>query len=209
MTVDAKTGELIRLYSSAWMPEEAVERTVDAEAAQETVTEFLNELCGTQFAKTALYDSMDALEQERTISHSFTFAQQENGYFYPDNNIYVGVDATDGSISSYGKNFKDDITFDAPEGIVSMDAAIDAWLDTYTVKLGYIMVPTAIDPEHPQYQALKDYVVSTTRSAMQGWGLWVLLIAAIGVLYYNYGDNAIVVVDQSSVSEVASALQEF
>lgn len=32
---------------------------------------------------------------------------------------------------------------------------------------------------------------------------------AIGVLYYNYGDNAIVVVDQGTVSEVASALQEF
>lgn len=39
--------------------------------------------------------------------------------------------------------------------------------------------------EKINYQALKDYVVSTTRSALQVMVLWVLLIAAIGVLYFT------------------------
>ncbi len=39
--------------------------------------------------------------------------------------------------------------------------------------------------EKINYQALKDYVVSTTHGALKVMVLWVLLIAAIGVLYFT------------------------
>ncbi|MBQ8585814.1 MAG: hypothetical protein IJ452_05990, partial [Butyricicoccus sp.] len=63
VVADAKTGELLRMYSSGWMPEEPVERTVTAEAARTAAEAFLTTQCGAQFAKTALYDSTDALEK--------------------------------------------------------------------------------------------------------------------------------------------------
>lgn len=160
VTVDAKTGTLVRVYSSAWMGEDTVERPVSAEAAQTAAEAFLKQQCGTQFAKTALYSSTDALESDRRISHSFTFAQKVNGYFFPTNGITVGVDASDGSISTYEKQFDDGVTFDSVSGILSSDQAMDAWLNTYTVQLGYVHVPKAVDYSKPEYQALADYGIS-------------------------------------------------
>lgn len=154
-TVDARTGELLSLYSSARLPE-GTERTVDAATARKATETFLACIAPDRFAKTALYSSHDALESESTVSHSFTYAQQENGYFYTDNAIYVGIDSTDGSISSYSKYFDDAVTFDSPEGIISMDAAIDAWMNTYETTLQYILVPAAIDFSQPEYAPLAD-----------------------------------------------------
>ena len=153
-TVDARTGELLSLYSSASLREDGPARTVDAAAAQRAAEDFLRSIAPDQFGKTALYDSSDALEGERTVSHSFTYAQQENGYFYTGNIFYVGVDATDGSISSYEKYFDDAVTFDSPDGVISADDAVDAWLDTYETALQYILVPAAIDFSQPEYAPL-------------------------------------------------------
>lgn len=171
VTVNAKTGDLIRVYSSAWMPDEAVERTVDGAAAQEIASSFLKEQCGTAFAKTQLYNSYDALEHERRVSHSFTFAQKANGYFFPGNSLSVGVDTTDGSISSYEPRFDDSVTFDSPAGILTEDQALDAWLDTYNVKLAYILVPTAVDYAQGEYQPLMAYGISYLYKLVLGYGL--------------------------------------
>lgn len=171
VTLDARTGELIRVYSSAWMPEEAVERTVSRDTALTTAQAFLKDQCGDQFSKMAIYGDNDALEGQRTVSHSFTFAQKVNGYFFPENSIQVGVDATDGSISLYEKQFDDAVTFDSPAGILTADQALDAWLDTYTVQLEYVMVPAAVDYSKPEYQPLADYGVSYLYKLVLGYRL--------------------------------------
>lgn len=171
VTLNAKTGELIQVSSSAWMPSEAVERTVDVEMAAQSAAAFLTSQCGQQFARCELYDQTDALAQERRVSHSFTFAQKENGYFFPTSSISVGVDTTDGSISSYYNSFAEDVTFDSPEGIFTMDQAIDAWLATYEVPLGYIRVPTAVNYAHPKYQVLLDSGISYLYKLSLGYTL--------------------------------------
>jgi len=171
LTVDARTGELIRVSSSAWMADETVERSVDAQQAQEKAAAFLQSRCGDIFAKTELYRSSDALTNDWNVSHSFTFAQKENGYFFPANSISVGVDATDGSISSYNCVFDDSVTFESPEGIVTMDAALDAWLDTYTVQLAYVHVPAAVDYSVPEYAPLKDIGITYLYKLVLGYGL--------------------------------------
>lgn len=171
VTLDAKTGKLMDVYSSGRMPEEPVERTVDAAAAKEAAASFLTTQCGTQFSKCDLYNSSDVLENDARISHSFTYAQKVNGYFFPGNSIYVGVDATDGSISSYSNNFDDEVTFDSASGILTMGQAIDAWLDTYEVQLGYIRVPTAIDYSRPEYKSLMDYGISYLYKLTLGYAL--------------------------------------
>ena len=171
VTVDAKTGELIQVYSSAWMPGEAVERIVDQAAAQEIAAAFLKAQCGEEFVQTELYNSYDALENDFRVSHSFHFAQKVNGYFFSNNNLSVGVDATDGSISSYEKQFDNRVTFDSPAGILTKDQALDAWLNTYNVKLAYILVPTAIDYAHSEYQPLMNYGISYLYKLILGYGL--------------------------------------
>ena len=153
-TVDARTGQLLSLYSSGRLGEDGPGRTVDAGAAQTAAEDFLHDIAPAQFAKTDLYESYDALENETSRFHSFTFAQKENGYFYTGNYFCVGVDTTDGSISSYETVFDDTVTFDDPAGILSADDALDAWLATYEVQLQYIPVPAAIDFSQPEYAPL-------------------------------------------------------
>lgn len=171
VTLDAKTGKLMNVYSSARMPDEPVDRKVDTAAAQKAAIAFLTAQCGTQFSKCDLYNSTDALEHDTRISHSFTYAQKVNGYFFPGNMISVGVDATDGSISSYSNSFDDGVTFDSAVGILTMDQAIDAWLDTYEVQLAYIRVPTAIDYSKPEYKPLMDYGISYLYKLTLGYAL--------------------------------------
>ena len=171
VTMDAKTGKLMNVYSSSRMPNEPMERKVDADAAQKAAIAFLTAQCGTQFGKSELYDSTNALEHDTRISHSFTYAQKVNGYFFPGNMISVGVDATDGSISSYSNSFDDAVTFDSAAGILTMDQAIDAWLDTYEVQLAYIRVPAAIDYSKPEYKPLMDYGISYLYKLTLGYAL--------------------------------------
>jgi len=171
VTLDAKTGKLMDVYSSGRMPEDPVERTVDTAAAKAAAASFLTAQCGTQFSQCDLYTSTDALENDTRISHSFTYAQKVNGYFYTGNSIYVGVDATDGSISSYSNSFDDEVTFDSAVGILTTDQAIDAWLDTYEVQLGYILVPTAIDYSRPEYKPLMDYGIGYLYKLTLGYTL--------------------------------------
>ena len=171
VTLDAKTGKLMNVYSSARMPDEPVDRKVDTAAAKEAAIAFLNAQCGTQFGKCDLYDSINALDHDTRISHSFTYAQKVNGYFFPGNMISVGVDTTDGSISSYSNSFDDAVTFDSAAGILTMDQAIDAWLDTYEVQLAYIRVPAAIDYSKPEYKPLMDYGISYLYKLTLGYAL--------------------------------------
>ena len=171
VVLDAKTGDLIRVYSSAWMPDEPVARTVTAEAAQTAAADFLTAQCGAQFAQTALYDSADALAQEGAITHNFNFAQQVNGYFYAGNSISVGVDSTDGSISYYEKFFDDAVTFDTADGVIPVDAALDAWLATYDVPLSYIQVPAALDYSVAAHRPLMDMGVGYLYKLVLGYQL--------------------------------------
>lgn len=171
VTLDAETGELLSVYSSAWMSDETMERKVSAAEAETLAADFLRQQKGEQFAETALYDSDDAQENERRVSHSFTFAQKANGYFFPESSFTVGVDATDGSISAYNSSFREDVTFDAPDGILRADAALEAWLDTYAVQLGYVRVPTAVDYTRPEYMALLDYGIAYLYQLTLGYTL--------------------------------------
>lgn len=146
VTVNAKTGELISMYGYGpgrygLLAENGKEaKTITVKDAQAKASAFLTKLWGTQFAKTEAYNApADAAAQQ-----GFTFAQKENGYFFPGNSISVQVDA-DGSIMGFSKSFDDDVTFDSADGLVSLETAVDAWCESYPVELGYMEIPIALD----------------------------------------------------------------
>lgn len=171
VTVDAKTGKLIQVSSSGWLPEGDVTRSVDLTQAQKAAEAFLSEQCGAQFAKTELYNSSDALANDWNLSHSLTFAQKEAGFFYPDNQIVIGIDATDGSVSSYRNRMNDAVIFAPSTGIVDTEKALDAWLNTYEVPLSYVNVPSAIDYSKPEYAPLRDYGIAYLHRLVLGYTL--------------------------------------
>ncbi|MBR5153078.1 MAG: S-layer homology domain-containing protein [Clostridia bacterium] len=159
ITMDAKTGQLVSVYSSASLPKDG-KRTVNIKKAEAVAQAFAKQIAPGQFAKTRLYQSNDAMEQEYQVSHSFTYAQQENGHFFPENQILLGIDATDGTISRYEKRFHDKVIFDSPDGILTVGQAIDAWMETYLVSPRYVKVPYALDYSRPETKPLLDNGIS-------------------------------------------------
>lgn len=150
VTLDGGTGALLAVSSSGGWTDEA--GPVGPDAARKTAEGFLKEVCGGDFARTALYESNAA---ETGNVHSFTYAQKENGCFFPENSLNVDVDSTDGSVSRYSRRFED-VAFESAEGVVDMDTALDAWFGTYDVTLEYLGVPRKLDPSAPEYRPLVD-----------------------------------------------------
>ena len=140
-TVDARTGLLESLTGSTRYDEDRTAKLTQ-DQAQKKAEDFLKQLWGEQFALTACYDSGDHIPMGY---YSFTFAQRENGYFFPENNIRVSVDVVSGAICGASRSFEAQVTFDDPQGVISQQAALDAWFATYTTTLGYLLVPAEKD----------------------------------------------------------------
>ncbi len=153
VVADAKTGTLQSVYSSIpWYDEDSKpEAAIDADAALARAEAFLSGYYGEDFAKLALYDESGeaSILGGNTLSYGCRFAQKENGYFYAGNYYSVSIDLTDGSVSSFHYSFDREVTFDSPDGIVSMDSALTAYFNTYDVELCYLAVPEKLDPNSP------------------------------------------------------------
>ena len=135
--VDARTGALESLTGSTRYDEERTAK-ITREQAQERAEDFLSGLWGESFALSACYNTSEYLPMGY---YRFTFAQQVNGYFFPENQLTVSVDVTTGAICGARRDFETQVTFDDPQGIIDQQAALDAWFGTYTTTLGYLMVP--------------------------------------------------------------------
>lgn len=153
VTVDGKTGELLSM--SGYRPWQAEDTDIlSAAAAQKKGEAFLQKLWGGQFGKTALYTPVS--DGEKVTSYNFTFAQKANGYFYPANSISVQVDAVNGSVMGFSKDFDDDVKFDDAQGLISLEAAIDAWAGTFPVDFGYMAIPVELNLDQPEFMPLRN-----------------------------------------------------
>lgn len=168
VVMDAKTGALQSMYSSnPWTGSEGEVKLTEADAKAKADA-FLTKLWGAQLAKTEVYSST-APDNSRGV-FSFTLAQKANGYFFPANAIYVSVDPADGTIRSFSKSFDDEVTFDDPAGIITLEAAIDAWAGSFPVDFGYLEVPVALNMEEPVYKLLWDAGYRYYNSLKPGYG---------------------------------------
>ncbi len=145
-TVDARTGEVQRVNSS--MPWER-ERVLTEEQAAEKAAAFLKSFCPDRAESLERYMPSAYKPLEDAPYYSFQFAQKENGYFFPENMYRIAIDAVNGAVYSLSYDWSDDITFDSPEDIISMEEAIDAWMATYDTALAYRLVPQELDAADP------------------------------------------------------------
>lgn len=134
--LDAKTGEFESISGYSNEPATLSESTLRA-AAEAFAKEHAEH-----------FDSY-VLSENDTWSKGtyFTYYRHENGVPFKQDSITVCVDGSDGSIVSFSYNYTDDLTFPDTDGIVDMDAALDAYFGAYTVELGYAELPTAVTPE--------------------------------------------------------------
>lgn len=171
VTLDARTGELEAVSSSAWLSEKSTVTRKSHDDARRIAESFLAEQCPGQFAETALYDEDDATERTGQVSHSFEYARKANGIFFPANSLSVGVDSTDGSISMFQREYDEDVTFDSAEGVLTAEQALDAWFGTYEVKLQYVPVPAAVDYSKPEFEPLAEQGIRYMNTLALGYRL--------------------------------------
>lgn len=145
ISCDAKTGELKSVWSSSPYDKDR-KASVTEDKARATVETFLGEYWGTDYSKTELYDSVPWESENWNAAHAFTYAQKENGFFFPENNFNVSVDIEDGSISGFSRNWTEVSEFESPDGILSDSAALDAWFNHYNLRMGYSRIPVKLDP---------------------------------------------------------------
>lgn len=169
VTVDAKTGELLSMYGyNPYRTKQDGVRYLAAGKAQAKGEAFLKTLWGDQFAKTEVYNAPDP-EADTTV-WGFTFAQKVNGYFFPGNSLSVRVDAADGSIMGFSKGFDDEVTFDSAQGLISEEAALETWCQSFPVELGYMEIPVALDMTK-EYELLRNAGYSYYNALKPGYAL--------------------------------------
>ena len=144
-TMDARTGQVQRLDSGIpW--EEEDQPSLTEEEAKTKAEAFLKNHYEEAFAHLALYQTpgnaaVPLDSRESVPAYTFQYARQENGYFFPEQYYSVRIDATDGSVCGFSFQYDEMVTFDDPQGVLSAQSAMDAWMDTYQVTLGYLLVP--------------------------------------------------------------------
>ena len=153
ITVDARTGEVLYVSSSApW--DETARPALSVSQAQAKAESFLRAQYGSHASHLELYAADDDTGDGAPY-YRFTFARKENGYFFPADAYTVGIDAADGSVYSLSYQYSEDVTFAPAEGLISAEAALDAWMATYDVALSYLAVPEALTGSDSVTQRLR------------------------------------------------------
>lgn len=148
VTVDAKTGAVKSLWSRRYFQgegEETVNYTTTLSAAQPKAEAVLKTFAGEHFPVLALAASTDAQVADRhDWQHTFTFQHKAGDWFYPGNSYTVGVDATDGTVSSLDGSFDAEVKLVVPQSIVTPDQAAQAYAQAMDLPFSYLEVPVSI-----------------------------------------------------------------
>lgn len=180
VTLNAKTGALLRVYSSRpYVPEE--ENKVSEDAARRTAEAFLSAQQSGRFAKCAAYTPGYQWENGKYGVWSFQYARQEQGYFFPRDQFTVEIDAADGTVSAYAQSWSDNVRFDSARGVISQERAVEAYYKTFQLVKGYVAVPRKLDLSVPEYAPLVNMGYSALNSLKLGWKLAATEESALGI----------------------------
>ena len=144
--VDARTGEVLAVYSSAPWDREA---KLTQEQALAKAEAYLKEVCPDRTMELYTGSTDRLLDARSGPSYEFYFCRKENGIFFPANEYHISIDNTDGSIYYLSITWDEDMSFQDPSGIVSMDVAKRAWAGTYEAALAYRSVPQKLTGDDP------------------------------------------------------------
>lgn len=141
VTVDAKTGALLRVSTSS---EYAREDVWTGDAAS-VAKDFLS-------AQYPDYFAASARKNEDTDEANYLrYVRQANGIPYCSNYLSVSVCRVDGTIGSFSLEWDKDAQFPAPENIVDAKAALAAYAGCFEAKLTYTAYPEKVDASDPQW----------------------------------------------------------
>lgn len=135
--LDAKTGELISLYS--YREADAQEKeTVDRAAAEKTAAAFAEKYAKDAFARCKVSEIDEQILLRNQEKNSIHFIRYENEIPYDSNSIHVEVDGVTGQINYFSKIWNDEMVFEDPSGLVGEETAKAALLGEGGLSLKYL-----------------------------------------------------------------------
>lgn len=167
-TVDARTGAVKSLYSSARWDKEK-KSAVSKDVAQKTAEAFLSRYSA-HAGEFALYDTTDSTADGAPF-YAFSFARKANGVFFPENSCTLQIDRMTGAVAGVSYTYNENITFDANEGLISSDAALDAWMASYDVALAYRSMLKELSRSVPTEAKLIDMGYTRFRTLLLSYAL--------------------------------------
>lgn len=182
ITIDAKSGQLLSVSTSypLWERDDTAYAAVGAEG-------FLRACAPDMLAESVLctlsgYDGQDGQ----------TFARVRDGYFFPENYLYVRMNDAAGTVDEYRFVWDDDAEFAPSAGIVGEKAAKDAYIDALELTLGYAAWPEAIDYDDPVLYRYAD------------WGY--TFVESLRLAYWYGGTDAVPGVDALTGEALTSSV---
>lgn len=141
ITVNAKTGELLSVYTTYPLWEKDPEVTMTKAVRDRAAENFLSLAAPELAAETDLctlkgYNEGDAA----------TFAQVHDGYFYPDNYLTVTINPSTGTVDTFTRAWED-VRFGPSEDPVTEQQAMNIYRKALDVTLGYVAWPVDISLE--------------------------------------------------------------
>lgn len=138
VTLDAETGELIRFYACDYSAydsrKESEAPAVKAEAALKTAELFIVEYSPEQATKV----KAEAEDDEVYGDYYLNFARRENDIPYYANYVNVSVNSETGLVTSFSKNWDDELVFESPDGIMDTATAEQAFRQHANFTLSYV-----------------------------------------------------------------------
>lgn len=138
VTLDAKSGDLLSLYAYRSSSDKETAQYTRAQA-QDIALNFAQKYAADKMAVSTLADTADTENGDK--SQSFTYQHTVNGIPFPQNAVYVTVDAVTGAVTSFSTSWDKDVTFASADGIVSAEAAKSAYTGALGVILSYVYQP--------------------------------------------------------------------
>lgn len=140
ITMNAKTGQITYVYTSYPLYEEDEDVQMDEASRQAAAEAFLTSVAGEMFGESGLC-TLRGYEEKS----GYTYARLHDGYFYPENYLYVTVNPATGTIDRYDYVWDEETEFADSQGIVDEATATAAYVDALEVTLGYVAWPLAIE----------------------------------------------------------------
>jgi len=167
-TLNARTGAAQSLYSYAPWDKEA-KSAVSAAEAQKLAEAFFARF-STHASEFELRDANDRTADGAPF-YGFTYARKVNGVFFPEDTCTIQIDRMDGAVAGVSLTYSEDKTFDSTEGVVTAEAALDAWMETYDVALAYRSQSRKLNAAEPLEAKLIDCGYTSFRMLLLTYAL--------------------------------------
>lgn len=164
ITVNAKTGEILSVSTNYPLWELADKGGKTENVLRKNAEAFLEQCAVDMFGEAELCTLEGCGHPEGLV-----YARVENGYFYPENYLYVEMNPSTGTVDGYRSVWDEDVTFGSSWGIVSPVDAASAYADALDVTLGYVAWPEEIREDDAELLRYREWGYTWVESLRLGY----------------------------------------